>query len=84
MIGTLQDQRATLKDLWMNRRNQLEQSYQFNVLTEDAEKMLAWIMENRQDFLCNFSEIGEDLEVAEELCEEHKQFEETCGDVQVR
>merc|ERR1712226_467383 len=33
--------------------------------------------------MCNFSEIGEDLEMAEELREEHKQFEETCGDVQV-
>ena len=41
--------------------------------------MLAWILENRNEFLCNYTEIGEDLEIAEELREEHKQFEDNCG-----
>lgn len=41
--------------------------------------MLTWIQENRNEFLYNFTEIGEDLELAEELREEHKQFEENCG-----
>ena len=41
--------------------------------------MLQWIRENRHEFLTDFTEIGDDLEVAEELREEHKQFEENCG-----
>ena len=41
--------------------------------------MLQWIRENRHEFLVDFTEIGDDLEVAEELREEHKQFEENCG-----
>lgn len=42
-------------------------------------QMLQWIRENRHEFLVDFTEIGDDLEVAEELREEHKQFEENCG-----
>ncbi|XP_057304422.1 triple functional domain protein-like isoform X4 [Hydractinia symbiolongicarpus] len=83
MIGTLTDQRTFLKELWISRKGQLEQRFQFNVFKQDAEKMLTWIHENRNEFLYNFTEIGEDLEMAEELREEHKQFEENCGDVQV-
>lgn len=41
--------------------------------------MLDWIQDNRDEFLCHFTEIGEDLEYALELREEHKQFEENCG-----
>ena len=42
-------------------------------------QMLEWIQDNRDEFLCHFTEIGEDLEYATELREEHKQFEENCG-----
>ena len=41
--------------------------------------MLDWIQDNREEFLCHFTEIGEDLDYAVELREEHKQFEENCG-----
>ena len=41
--------------------------------------MLDWIQDNKDEFLCHFTEIGEDLEYAVELREEHKQFEENCG-----
>ena len=41
--------------------------------------MLSWINENRTEFLCNYTEIGDDTQYAEELREEHKQFEENCG-----
>ena len=41
--------------------------------------MLTWIMDNRSEFMYNYTEIGEDLEMAEELKEEHKQFESNCG-----
>ena len=39
MIGTLQDQRTTLKDLWVSRKVQLDQRFQFNVFMQDAEKV---------------------------------------------
>ena len=42
-------------------------------------QMLDWIQDNREEFLCHFTEIGEDLDYAVELREEHKQFEENCG-----
>lgn len=40
--------------------------------------MLDWIQDNRDEFLCHFTEIGDDSTYAEELREEHKQFEENC------
>lgn len=40
--------------------------------------MLDWIQDNRDEFLYHFTEIGEDSAYAEELREEHKQFEENC------
>lgn len=39
MIGTLQDQRTMLKDLWISRKGQLEQRFQFNIFKQDAEKV---------------------------------------------
>jgi hypothetical protein len=44
--------------------------------------MLTWILDNRSEFLYNYTEIGDDLEMAHELREEPKQFETNCGDVQ--
>lgn len=41
--------------------------------------MLKWVQENREEFMNDFTEIGDDLEMALELREEHKQFEESCG-----
>ena len=39
MIGTLKDQRNMLKDLWVSRKGQLEQRFQFNLFKQDAEKV---------------------------------------------
>ena len=41
-------------------------------------QMLNWIKENRQEFLLNYSEIGHDSATAEELEEEHRNFESSC------
>lgn len=41
-------------------------------------QMLNWIKENRQEFLLNYSEIGHDSVTAEELEEEHRNFESSC------
>ncbi len=40
--------------------------------------MLAWIQENRAEYLQTYTDIGEDLETVEEIMEEHKQFEANC------
>lgn len=40
--------------------------------------MLLWIAENRQEFLLNYSEIGHDTASAEELQDEHQNFETSC------
>ena len=40
--------------------------------------MLAWIQENRAEYLQNYTDVGEDLESIEEILEEHKQFEANC------
>ena len=40
--------------------------------------MLTWIAENRQEFLLNYTEIGEDAATAEELEDEHQNFEASC------
>lgn len=40
--------------------------------------MLTWIAENRQEFLLNYTEIGEDATTAEELDDEHRNFEASC------
>ena len=40
--------------------------------------MLTWITENRQEFLLNFTEIGQDANTAEELEDEHRNFEASC------
>ena len=39
MIGTLKDQRSMLKELWVSRKGQLEQRFQFNLFKQDAEKV---------------------------------------------
>jgi len=41
-------------------------------------QMLNWIKENRQEFLLNYSEIGHDSATAEELEEDHRNFESSC------
>lgn len=41
-------------------------------------QMLNWIRENRQEFLVNYTEIGHDSATAEELEEEHRNFESSC------
>lgn len=40
--------------------------------------MLLWITENRQEFLLNYTEIGDDTSSAEELQDEHRNFESSC------
>lgn len=40
--------------------------------------MLAWIQENRAEYLESYSDIGEDLESVEDLEDDHKQFEANC------
>lgn len=40
--------------------------------------MLSWIAENRQEFLLNYTEIGDDAATAEELEDEHRNFEASC------
>ena len=39
MIGTLKEQRQMLKELWVSRKGQLEQRFQFNVFKQDTEKV---------------------------------------------
>lgn len=39
MIGTLKEQRQLLKELWVSRKGQLEQRFQFNVFKQDTEKV---------------------------------------------
>ena len=41
-------------------------------------QMLLWITENRQEFLLNYTEIGHDTASAEELQDEHQNFETSC------
>lgn len=41
-------------------------------------QMLAWITENRHEFLLNYAEIGNDISSAEELQDEHRNFESSC------
>eukprot|EP00794_Sanderia_malayensis_P017296 gene17296-19027_t len=82
MMETLFNQRATLKELWQGRKTRLDQCLQFNIFKQDAEKMLAWIQENRTEYLLNYTDIGEDLETIDEIIEEHKQFEANCVEVQ--
>ena len=40
--------------------------------------MLAWIQENRAEYLETYTDIGEDLESVEDLVDDHKQFEANC------
>ena len=40
--------------------------------------MLAWIQENRAEYLESYTDIGEDLESVEDLVDDHKQFEANC------
>ena len=44
MIGTLKEQRQMLKELWVSRKGQLEQRFQFNVFKQDTEKVSAFII----------------------------------------
>lgn len=41
-------------------------------------QMLLWIRENRQEFLLNYTEIGNDTTSAEELEDEHQNFQSSC------
>jgi len=41
-------------------------------------QMLLWIKENRQEFLLNYTEIGNDTTSAEELEDEHQNFQSSC------
>ena len=45
--------------------------------------MLAWIQENRAEYLECYSDIGEDLESVKELEEDHKLFEANCAVSQI-
>ena len=40
--------------------------------------MLEWIRENRQEFLLNYTEIGHNTPQADDLLEEHRNFESSC------
>ena len=40
--------------------------------------MLQWIRENWQEFSLNYAEIGDDATSAEELQDEHRNFESSC------
>lgn len=40
--------------------------------------MLVWIRENHQEFLLNYAEIGNDTTSADELQEEHRNFQGSC------
>ena len=40
--------------------------------------MLKWIRENRQEFLLNYTEIGHNTPQADDLLEEHRNFESSC------
>ena len=44
MIGTLKDQRSMLKELWVSRKGQLEQRFQFNLFKQDAEKVWSLLL----------------------------------------
>lgn len=41
-------------------------------------QMLVWIRENHQEFLLNYAEIGNDTTSADELQEEHRNFQGSC------
>ncbi|XP_032241354.2 triple functional domain protein isoform X5 [Nematostella vectensis] len=81
LVESLILKRQRLRELWNIRKQKLDQCFQFRVFQIDAHKMLKWIKENREDFLINYSEIGNDTESAEELEEEHRNFESSCMNV---
>ena len=41
--------------------------------------MLQWVKDNRHEFLLNYTEIGNDTDSAEDLQEEHRNFESSCA-----
>ncbi|CAH3018961.1 unnamed protein product [Porites evermanni] len=81
LIQGLHSKRQKLRELWNLRKLKLDQCYQYRVFQQDAEKMLAWITENRHEFLLNYAEIGNDISSAEELQDEHRNFESSCMSV---
>ncbi|XP_068751668.1 kalirin-like isoform X6 [Montipora capricornis] len=81
LVEGLHSKRQKLRDLWNLRKLKLDQCFQYRIFQQDAEKMLTWITENRQEFLLNFTEIGQDANTAEELEDEHRNFEASCMSV---
>ncbi|XP_020600716.1 triple functional domain protein-like isoform X7 [Orbicella faveolata] len=81
LVEGLHSKRQKLRELWNLRKLKLDQCFQYRVFQQDAEKMLLWIRENRQEFLLNYTEIGNDTTSAEELEDEHQNFQSSCMSV---
>ncbi|XP_067020221.1 kalirin-like isoform X6 [Acropora muricata] len=81
LVQGLHSKRQKLRELWNLRKMKLDQCFQYRVFQQDAETMLSWIAENRQEFLLNYTEIGDDAATAEELEDEHRNFEASCMSV---
>ncbi|RMX44249.1 hypothetical protein pdam_00005281 [Pocillopora damicornis] len=78
LVEGLHTKRQKLRELWNLRKMRLDQCFQYRVFQQDAEKMLVWIRENHQEFLLNYAEIGNDTTSADELQEEHRNFQGSC------
>ncbi|XP_066016290.1 kalirin isoform X11 [Pocillopora verrucosa] len=81
LVEGLHTKRQKLRELWNLRKMRLDQCFQYRVFQQDAEKMLVWIRENHQEFLLNYAEIGNDTTSADELQEEHRNFQGSCMSV---
>ncbi|XP_077997417.1 kalirin-like [Glandiceps talaboti] len=74
LLKNLHSKREYLQEMWHARKLKLDQCFQMRVFEQDCEKMFDWIGHNRELFLVNYTEIGQESSMAIELQDEHRNF----------
>ncbi|CAH8588669.1 unnamed protein product [Dicrocoelium dendriticum] len=78
-VTKLYEFRAHLQQKWETGRSRLEQIYQLRLFEEDANRMATWLGRQRQLFLTEYLDIGQNASHAADLLTEHRQFVDGCS-----
>ncbi|CAG0901712.1 unnamed protein product, partial [Darwinula stevensoni] len=84
LLESLHQLHHEVQQKWHQQKTQLDQCFQLKLFEQDVEKMIDWILHNREKFLINYTDIGRvHSGRAKQLQEEHSQFTLSCMNVYV-
>ena len=71
MLDQVHSGQRQLLQLWQLKKNKLDQCLQLRMFEQDCDKLFDWVYSNKEVFLTNYVEIGENHVAAKTLLDEH-------------